>query len=104
MKSALVIEHDEYGPAEKVGERLVERGYRLDVFRVLDDPSDPECTKKYPDATTYDALLVTGSPWSVTDTDTIGSWIGREIGMVRTAHEAGVGVLGLDVAAEQVAE
>ena len=95
VKSALVIEHDEYGPAGQVGERLVERGYRLDVFRVLDDPSDPVCTKRYPDATAYDALLVTGSPWSVTDTDTIGSWIGQEIEMVRAAHEAGVGVLGM---------
>ena len=38
---------------------------------------------------------MTGSPWSVTDTDSIGSWIGREIEMVRTAHDTGVAVLGL---------
>jgi GMP synthase-like glutamine amidotransferase len=78
-----------------VGERLVEHGYQLDVFRVLDDQTDPGCTKAYPDATSYDVLVVTGSPWSVTDTDSIGSWIGREIEMVRTAHDAGVAVLGL---------
>ncbi len=95
MKRALVIEHDESGPAAGVGERLAERGYQLDVFRVLDDQTDPVCTKAYPDATSYDVLVVTGSPWSVTDTDSIGSWIGREIEMVRTAHDAGVAVLGL---------
>ena len=95
MKRALVIEHDESGPAAGVGERLVEHGYQLDVFRVLDDQTDPVCTKAYPDATSYDVLVVTGSPWSVTDTDSIGSWIGREIEMVRTAHDAGVAVLGL---------
>ncbi|HAZ18506.1 MAG TPA: aminotransferase [Acidimicrobiaceae bacterium] len=95
MKRALVIEHDESGPAAGVGERLVEHGYQLDVFRVLDDQADPVCTKAYPDATSYDVLVVTGSPWSVTDTDSIGSWIGREIEMVRTAHDAGVAVLGL---------
>ena len=95
MKRALVIEHDESGPAAGVGERLVERGHQLDVFRVLDDQADPVCTKAYPDATSYDVLVVTGSPWSVTDTDSIGSWIGREIEMVRTAHDAGVAVLGL---------
>jgi GMP synthase-like glutamine amidotransferase len=78
-----------------VGECLVEHGYQLDVFRVLDDQTDPVCTKAYPDATSYDVLVVTGSPWSVTDTDSIGSWIGREIEMVRTAHDAGVAVLGL---------
>ncbi len=95
MKRALVIEHDESGPAAGVGERLVEHGYQLDVFRVLDDQADPVCTKAYPDATSYDVLVVTGSPWSVTDTDSIGSWIGREIEMVRTAHDTGVAVLGL---------
>ncbi len=95
MKRALVIEHDESGPAAGVGERLVERGHQLDVFRVLDDQADPVCTKAYPDATSYDVLVVTGSPWSVTDTDSIGSWIGREIEMVRTAHDTGVAVLGL---------
>jgi GMP synthase-like glutamine amidotransferase len=95
VKRALVIEHDESGPAAGVGERLVEHGYQLDVFRVLDDQADPVCTKAYPDATSYDVLVVTGSPWSVTDTDSIGSWIGREIEMVRTAHDAGVAVLGL---------
>ena len=95
MTRALVIEHDESGPSAGVGERLVEHGYQLDVFRVLDDQADPVCTKAYPDATSYDVLVVTGSPWSVTDTDSIGSWIGREIEMVRTAHDAGVAVLGL---------
>ena len=51
MKSALVIEHDEYGPAEDVGERLVERGYRLDGFRVLADPSAPSTSDsiRFPD-------------------------------------------------------
>jgi GMP synthase-like glutamine amidotransferase len=95
VKRALVIEHDESGPSAGVGERLAERGHQLDVFRVLDDQADPVCTKAYPDATSYDVLVVTGSPWSVTDTDSIGSWIGREIEMVRTAHDAGVAVLGL---------
>ena len=95
MKRALVIEHDRYCPAAGVGDRLVEHGYQLDAFRVLDDPTDPVCTKPYPDATDYDVLVVTGSTWSVTDTDMIGSWIGREVEMVRAAHDAGVRVLGL---------
>ena len=95
MKRALVIEHDWYCPAAGVGDRLVEHGYQLDVFRVLEDPTDPVCTKPYPDATDYDVLVVTGSTWSVTDTDMIGSWIGREVEMVRAAHDAGVPVLGL---------
>ncbi len=95
MKRALVIEHDERGPVAGVGEHLVERGFELEVFRVLDDADDPVSTKPFPDATDYDILILTGSPCSVTDTEGIGSWIGREIEMVGRAHESGVPVLGL---------
>ena len=90
-----MIEHDEHGPAEGVGERLVERGYDLEVFRVLDDPADPVSDKPFPDASDHDVLVLTGSPWSLYDTESIGSWIGREVAMVREAHDAGVRVLGL---------
>ena len=95
MGRALAIEHDRYGPAEGVGERLVERGFELEAFRVLDDASDPVCAKEFPDPTAYDVVVVTGSRWSIAETGTIDSWIGREIEMVRTAHAAGVPVLGL---------
>ncbi len=94
MKRALVIEHDEDGPAEGVGERLVERGYVLEVLRVMDDRSEPVSTKPFPDPTAYDVVVVTGSPQSVTD-EAVASWVDREADMVRTAHEAGVPVLGL---------
>lgn len=92
---ALVIEHDEHGPAESVGEYLEERGFELEVFLVLDDPDDPVSHKAFPDATGYDALVVTGSPWSLADPDPIGSWIHREVEMVRAAHYAGTPVLGM---------
>ena len=95
VKRALVIEHDELGPAEGVGERLIERGYELTVFRVLDDPSSPVGRKPYPDPTAFDVVLVTGSPWSIVRPDEIDSWLGREVQMVQTAHRCGVPVLGL---------
>ncbi len=95
VKRALVIEHDEHGPAEGVGECLVERGYELTVFRVLDDPSSPVDHKPYPDPTDFDVLVVTGSPWSIARPDEIDSWLEREVQMVRTAHHADVPVLGL---------
>ena len=92
---ALVIEHDEHGPAESVGDHLEERGFELEVFLVLEDPDDPVSHKPFPDATEFDALVVTGSPWSLADPDPIGSWIYREVDMVRAAHDAGTPILGM---------
>ncbi len=90
-----MIEHDEYGPVESVGDRFVECGYDLEVFRVLEDPDDPVSTAPFPDPAGFDALLVTGSVWSLTDTAPIDSWVHREVAMVRTAHEADTPVLGM---------
>lgn len=94
MKRALVVEHDEDGPAEGVGARLVERGYELEVFRVMEERDDPVSTTPFPDPTDYDVVVVTGSPQSVLD-EAIASWLGREVEMVRTAHESDIPVLGL---------
>ena len=94
MKRALVVEHDEDGPAEGVGARLVERGYELEVFRVMEERDDPVSTTPFPDPTAYDVVVVTGSPQSVLD-EAIASWLGREVEMVRTAHESDIPVLGL---------
>ena len=95
MGKALVIEHDETGPVGGVGERLVEHGFELHPFRVLDDPSDPVSTKEFPDPTIYDLVVVLGSQWSVCEKGPIESWIDREIDLVRNAHGSGTPVLGL---------
>ena len=95
MGKALVIEHDETGPVGGVGERLVEHGFELHPFRVLDNPSAPVCTKEFPDPPIYDVVVVLGSQWSVCEKGPIESWIDREIELVRNAHESGTPVLGL---------
>jgi len=94
VKRALVVEHDEDGPVEGVGTRLVERGYELEVFRVMEERDDPVSTTPFPDPTDYDVVVVTGSPQSVLD-EAIASWLGREVEMVRIAHESDIPVLGL---------
>ena len=95
MGKALVIEHDETGPVAGVGERLVEHGFELHLFRVLDDPSSPVCVKEFPDPTGHDVVVVLGSQWSVWDNGPIKSWVDREIDLVRNAHRDGIPVLGL---------
>ena len=80
---ALVIEHDEHGGAEKVGEKLISLGFHIDSFRVLDDLTNPVSTRPFPEPQKYDLLVVMGSTWSVNDQQ-IESWIAREIEMVRS--------------------
>ncbi len=92
---ALIIEHDETGPVGGVGERLIERGFELHPFRVLEDFSNPLCTKEFPDPTDFDVVVVLGSLWSVYDKGPIESWVDREIELVRKAHRTGIPVLGL---------
>ena len=95
MGLALIIEHDETGPVAVVGERLIHHGFELDTFRVLEDRSDPICTKEFPDPNVYDLVVVLGSERSVCDKGPIESWIDREIDLVQTAHRSGKPVLGL---------
>ena len=91
---ALVIQHDEYGGPEKVGDKLISLGFEIDSFQVLDDLSNPVSTRPFPNPEKYELLVVMGSTWSVND-QRIESWIGREIQMVKTAYDSGVKVLGI---------
>ena len=66
VKRALVIEHDEHGPAEGAGDHLVERGYQpIFEFSVVRPPRQATCpiTRRPPEVRTYErgagvALLI----------------------------------------------
>ena len=55
----------------------------------------PDVTAVFPDPGGYDAIVFFGSAWSVYDEDTVGSWIGEEIAVARSAMDLGVPVLGI---------
>ena len=49
VKRALVIEHDEHGPAEGAGDHLVERGYQpIFEFSVVRPPEQVTATALHP--------------------------------------------------------
>jgi GMP synthase-like glutamine amidotransferase len=100
---ALVINPDGNCPAGMVGERLQHHGVELDELVVVDDPGRPRSDKAFPDPRSYDLVLAMGSPWSVYDTDTIGTWIGRQVDTLRTAHESEVPILGICFGAQALA-
>ncbi|HYF44808.1 MAG TPA: type 1 glutamine amidotransferase [Acidimicrobiales bacterium] len=92
---ALVIDLDGFCPAGLVGERLDHHGIEQDELVIVDDPADPRSDRPFPDPGAYDLVVSMGSPWSVYDTERIGTWIGRHVDTLRTAHEAEVPVLGV---------
>ena len=94
VKRALVIQHEPNGGIGTVGHRLGERGYELETVVLLDGVS-PDSSVPLPDPTAYDLVVSLGSIEHVYEEFRIGSWINREVDTVRTAHEAGVPVLGI---------
>ena len=92
---ALVVYHDRYSLPGLVGERLEHHGIDLEPLLVVEDIAHPVSDVEFPDPRDYDMVLAMGSPWSVYDTDTIGTWIGRELDMLRAAVDADVPVFGI---------
>jgi GMP synthase-like glutamine amidotransferase len=80
-----------------------ERGYEVDPFIVVADPAAPVSHEPFPDIGPYDLVATMGAPWSVYDTATIGSWIARELHLLRRAHESSMPILGVCFGAQALA-
>jgi len=97
MMRALFIQHDHYSPSGLVGDAFDALGYDVTELRVVsrERHRSPDVAVTFPDPTAYDAIVAFGAIWSVYDDATIGTWIGDEIELTRTAIGAGVPVLGI---------
>lgn len=91
---ALVIAHDPGSLPTMVGERLVHHGFELVTFQVATF-DDPRSDAPFPDPGEFDLVLPMGAVWSVYDEESIGSWIGRELDLIREADRRGVPVFGI---------
>jgi GMP synthase-like glutamine amidotransferase len=99
---ALVIQHEHDGPAGLVGDHLRDRGFDVDVVQVMQAGSTMSDVA-FPDPTTYDVIVPLGSVHSVYDQATIGSWVGRELELLRVAHAGDVPVFGICFGAQAIA-
>ncbi len=88
-----VIQHQDDAPAGHVGDRLVARGWRLELVRADREPLG--------DATGADALVVLGSRASAWD-DTV-PFLADELALLREADAAGVPILGVCFGAQSLA-
>ena len=94
---ALVIQHDHVSPPGPVGDRLVERGYDLDLHLVVerDNFHRPHLHNPFPGLEGVDLVVTMGAPWSAYDESTVGAWVARELEVLREADRRGVPVLGI---------
>jgi GMP synthase-like glutamine amidotransferase len=99
----LAICHDEYSLPARAGQCFADRGFELNVHVVVEDSGRPVSTKPFPEATDFGVVLAMGAPWSVYDHATIGTWIGRELMLLREAHTLGIPILGICFGAQALA-
>ncbi|HUA49635.1 MAG TPA: type 1 glutamine amidotransferase [Solirubrobacteraceae bacterium] len=83
---ALVIQHDDNGPAGHVSEWLAARGGEQDLWLIGHDAREP-------DPRAYDLVVSLGSEHAAYD-DAV-PWLGLELALLRHAFDADVPVLGI---------
>ncbi|MCC7388422.1 MAG: type 1 glutamine amidotransferase [Phycisphaerales bacterium] len=88
MASILVLQHSERCKPGRLGEVLVARGRRLDVRFVGRDGAGALPT----DLREYAGVLSLGGPQNL---DEAHAWMPAEMALLKRAHEAGLGVVGI---------
>lgn len=94
---ALVIKHDHVSPPGPVRDQLERRLFDVVEHQVVPEESfaSPGVPAAFPDVGDFDLVVAMGAPWSVYDTDLVGSWVEPELQLLRDADAAGVATLGI---------
>lgn len=94
---ALAVLHDYCSATGLVGDALRAAGWEIDTITVVDSEhfDHPDVDVDFPDVAPYDLIVPFGAPWSVYDTDTIGTWVQPELDWLSAAMAADTPVLGV---------
>lgn len=92
---ALFIQHDPGSKPGLIGTELERHGFELEVLPMARSVADGAYDGAFPNARDYDLLVPLGAIWSVYDRRAVGTWIDRELDLLRQADAAGVPVLGI---------
>ncbi|MFA9447005.1 type 1 glutamine amidotransferase [Egicoccus sp. AB-alg6-2] len=92
---ALFIQHDPASKPGLVGTALAERGFEIELLSIGRSVHDGSYDGPFPKAREFDLLVPLGAIWSVYDHRAVGTWIDRELDLLREADRDGVPVLGI---------
>jgi GMP synthase-like glutamine amidotransferase len=92
---ALILHHDANSSSGLIAAPLRAAGFDLADHFICDEIDSPVAAGPLPSIDGVDLLVALGSRWSVYDTDTIGSWIGAELELLREADRRGLATLGI---------
>jgi GMP synthase-like glutamine amidotransferase len=98
---ALVLQHEPDGPPGLLGAHLALRGYAVDVLQIM-QPGSTHSDVRYPHPSAYDLVVPMGAVAGVYDHHLIGSWVHREIEMLRLALDEGVPMFGICFGAQAI--
>jgi len=92
---ALILHHDANSSSGLIAAPLRAAGFDLADHFICDEIDSPVAAGPLPSIDGVDLLVALGSRWSVYDTETIGSWIGPELELLREADRRGLATLGI---------
>lgn len=102
-RRALFLRHDPGSLPGLIGEALSGCGFDLDVLAMGASIHDGTFTGELPDPGDYDLVLPMGAIWSINDDSQVGTWIDRELKLLRDADHQGVPVWGVCFGAQALA-
>lgn len=86
-----------------LGRELEARGWSLNERTVSGCNGADGGAPPFPGVDGHDLVIVMGSVHSVYDRSTVGAWIDDELDLIRSAHDAGVPLLGVCFGAQSLA-
>lgn len=92
---ALFIQHDPGADPGLVGRALERRGYEPHLLPMAGSVHDGTWHGRYPDPRAFEVIVSLGAIWSLYDRMQVGSWIDRELDLLRAADTGGIPVLGI---------
>jgi GMP synthase-like glutamine amidotransferase len=98
----IVFQHSNHGGAGRLGTTLRDHGYKLEYRRPDVHGTDPNRGVP-PDLNNVHGVIILGGPQYVTDTEKT-PWLAAECAFVKTAHEAGLPVIGICLGAQMIAQ
>lgn len=92
---AVFLQHDPGSHPGLVGDALADHGFTIDLVGMSDTIDDGTWHGTFPDLDGVDLVVPLGAIWSLHDTSQVGSWIDRELALLRDADARGIPVLGI---------